>query len=1329
MSRNVDERLVEMQFNNRQFESGVKTSIQSVEALKKGLNLDASANSLANLDKVGKSFSLAGIAAGIETLSNRFSTLGIMGITALQNITNSAINAGKNIISALTIDPIKTGLEEYETKMGAITTILTNTKSKGTTLDDVNKSLGELNEYADKTIYNFAEMTKNIGTFTAAGVDLKTSTISIKGIANLAAGSGSSAMQASSAMYQLSQALASGAVKLMDWNSVVNAGMGGELFQKALEKTAVELGHGRNMAVSFRESLESGWITTEVLTKTLEKFANDESLIKAATQVTTFTKLMETMKESVQSGWAQSWENIIGDKEQSAQFFTSINDGFGSLIGPATEARNEMLKFWNANGGRDALIQGLINVFQALRAILRPIGEAFREVFPAMTGERLVELTKKFRDFTEKLKIGAETTTRIKDIFKGLFSTLKIVNQIMVTVIQMFMSLGTVALPIGKKVLDLASSFGKFLTSLNESIKATGIFNNILKKFHDLLVPIPNIFKGFDKVSSIFSKLAITIGRVFDIIQTKVSGVLKNINFNNIFGVLDAGLFAAILFGIKKFIGTLTDIVENGSGFLENLTGILDDVRGCFEAYQTNLKARTLLAIASAIGLLAVSILVLSTIDPEKIGSSLTAITMLFGELIGVMAIFEKLVFGPGFKAMVTIPVMLISLSTAILILSVAMTRLSKIDWIGIAKGLGSIGVLMAELALFMNKTSFNSMTVKSALGILVLATALLVLASAVKKFGDIDTGVMIKGLSGVGIVLVELGIFLNRLGNPARVISIATGLTILSVAMLILAKVFTDMGQLSWEEISKGIVAMGGALLIMALTLNKMPAMSLINSLAIIDVATSLAIIGKTLKNIAQMGWDEIIKSLTTMGVAFRIIAVMLLSMKGHTVDATALTIVSVAIMSLAVALKILGGMSLTEIGVALLALAGTFTVIGLTAFVLDSLIPAIYALGVAFALFGVSIAAIGGGVLALSAGLAALAVSGVAGATALVAIISSLVSLIPFMLQKFGEGIIAMAKVIGDNAPTVIEAIMKLIMALLDTIVTNLPKIVEKGVTLVVALTNGIATMLPTIIQAAFNLILAFVNGLADAIRKNTDPMIAAIKNLMSSIIEGGKKVLSAAVPEFVTAGTAIVDGFIEGIKSKIWETAKWAANLAKSALDAAKKALDSSSPSKKFAELGMYCAIGMANGLNKYSDRAIVASTSVGTSVVESLQKTVSNISDIINGDLDGSPTIRPVVDLTNVKMGVNSINSLFKQKQGITVSTTATKASSMSDEINNSKIISSSKSNTKKTANTDDSPLTIQNTYIVRNDSDIQKINQGLDNVITRHRKAKGVPVYP
>ena len=367
----VDERVVEMQFKNEDFEKGVRKSLISLKNLKQGLNLDKSTKSLSNLESTANNFSMKNLASSVASISDRFSTMGIIGMTALQNITNSAIATGKTLVSALTIDPVKSGFQEYETQINAVQTILANTESKGTTLDQVNAALDELNRYADMTIYNFTEMTRNIGTFTAAGVDLDTSVAAIKGIANLAAVSGSNSQQASTAMYQLSQALAAGTVKLQDWNSVVNAGMGGQVFQDALKETARVHGVAIDQMIkdegSFRETLSKGWITSDVLTETLAKFTGDlnesqlktmgytdeqiASIIKmgktandAATKVKTVTQLFDTLGEAMQSGWTQSWEYIVGNFDQAKESLTAVSDVLSNIINNSANKRNDLLQ-------------------------------------------------------------------------------------------------------------------------------------------------------------------------------------------------------------------------------------------------------------------------------------------------------------------------------------------------------------------------------------------------------------------------------------------------------------------------------------------------------------------------------------------------------------------------------------------------------------------------------------------------------------------------------------------------------------------------------------------------------------------------------------------------------------------------------------------------------------------------------------------------------------------------------------------------------------------------------------------------------------------------
>lgn len=372
MSETIDKRIVQMRFDNAQFESGVSKTMGTLDKLKKSLHLENTIDGISKVQSAFSKFDTAGVTVGIDTINAKFSAMQTVAFTVMQNIVNDAYAKGKQLAEAFTIEPVFSGFQEYETQINAIQTILANTQDKGSTLEDVNKALDELNHYADLTIYNFTEMTRNIGTFTAAGVDLQSSVDAIKGIANLAAISGSTSYQASTAMYQLSQAIAAGTVNLQDWNSVVNAGMGGQVFQNALKRTARQMGQDVDGMIekfgSFRLSLSEGkWLTADVLTETLKQFAGAyseadliqkgysqsqaaeivkmaETATNAATKVKTFTQLFDTLKEAAQSGWTQTWEIIVGDFEEAKDFLTGLSDYFSDIINKSAEKRNNFLE-------------------------------------------------------------------------------------------------------------------------------------------------------------------------------------------------------------------------------------------------------------------------------------------------------------------------------------------------------------------------------------------------------------------------------------------------------------------------------------------------------------------------------------------------------------------------------------------------------------------------------------------------------------------------------------------------------------------------------------------------------------------------------------------------------------------------------------------------------------------------------------------------------------------------------------------------------------------------------------------------------------------------
>lgn len=1297
MSTTVDERVVEMRFDNKQFEQNIQTSLSSLDKLKKSLNLEGAAKGLETVNDAANKCSgnMSPLSNAVETVRVRFSALEVMAITALQNITNSALAAGKNLVSAFTIDPIKTGFEEYETQINAVQTILANTSSKGTTLDQVNNALDELNHYADMTIYNFTEMTRNIGTFTAAGVDLDTSVAAIKGIANLAAVSGSNSQQASTAMYQLSQALAAGTVKLQDWNSVVNAGMGGQVFQDALKETAKVHGIAIDEMIkdegSFRETLSKGWLTSDILTETLAKFTGDlnedqlrtmgytddqiKSIIEmgktandAATKVKTFTQLFDTLKEAAQSGWTQSWEIIVGDFEEAKELLTEVSDTFSAVINASADARNKMLQDWKDLGGRTMMIEAVKNVFEGLVSVAKPVREAFNEIFPPMTGKQLAEITERIRDLTAKFKMGEESSKNLKNTFKGVFAVLDIVGQAFKAVAGGVGELIGLFLPAGNGVLSLTGSFGEYLVKLDETVKKTDIFGKAVSTVVDIVKTVITFvktagekvkefgkaagekfdFPGFELFHSFLERVHDRMAQIGDGAGKMKSGVivafemmgeaLEKCKFLKVMealwtavkviagGIADAvgtmmGTLAEKL-GNADFSGVL-DILNNiavggialsVSKFLKSVTELLEGVRGCFEAYQTNLKAGTLLKIGAAIALLAGSIVAISLIDSDKLSASLGAITVLFANLLGAMAIFNKISSDTGkvskaCTAMIAMSVAvsilagalkkvsdldwgelarglvgiaglttivvasskamassqkqvmkgatsLIIFGAAIKILASACEDLSKLQWDELGRGLTGVGVLFAEIAVFLRVAKFNGKMISTATGIVILSAAMKVLASACKDFGQMEWSEIGKGLAGIGGLLAELAVFTNLAGNAKHVMSTGVALIAIGAAMKIFASAVKDFGQLQWDEIGRGLTAIGGALAEVAIAVNLMPK-------NMIGIGTGLVIVGGALETIANcmskfggMQWEEIGRGLTVMGGALAELAISLNFMKGTLGGSAALLVASGALAVLAPVLSILGALSWEAIAKGLISIAGAFTIIGVAGAVLTPLVPTILALSGAFALIGVGVLTIGAGLLAAGTGLSALAIgftalatAGAAGATAIVAaltvIVTGIAGLIPAVLTKVGEGIIAICKVIAAGAPAIGEAVKAVVLTLIDVFVSCVPQLADGALQLVVGVLAALVTYTPQIVDLAFKFLIGILDGIASnlpsLIKAGVDVLVAFFAGIVDALrgIDTGALLkgiagigLLSAIMLALSATASLVPGAMVGI-----------------------------------------------------------------------------------------------------------------------------------------------------------------------------------------------------
>ena len=1142
LSKTVDERVVEMRFDNKDFEKNVQTTMSTLDKFKQKLNFNGASKGLENIEKSASKVNMSGLGSAVETVQAKFSKLEVMSVTALANITNSVVNAGKRIVDALTLEPVMSGFQEYETQINAVQTILANTSSKGSTLEDVNKALDELNHYADMTIYNFTEMTKNIGTFTAAGVDLDTSVSAIKGIANLAAVSGSTSQQASTAMYQLSQALAAGTVKLQDWNSVVNAGMGGQVFQDALKETAKVHGVAIDKMIkdegSFRETLKKGWLTSDILTETLSKFTGDlneqqlktmgyseeqiKSIIKmgktandAATKVKTFSQLFDTLKEAAQSGWTQSWEIIVGDFEEAKSFLTGISDTLSNMINTSADARNKVLSDWKDLGGRTAIIDSLKNTFEGLESILKPIHEAFKDIFPPITAKQLYSFSVGLKKLTSHLKISDTTANNLKETFKGVFSLFDIGISAITSFGKGIISvLGSFA-GIEGGVLGVTAELGKGVTGFRNYIKEIGLFENITGGLSNILISFINGIKTFSKAildqfnvkdfSNIFESIANIVSGGIKNISDIMQNLIKTFSSSDLIDVLNNGILATILLKIKKTIGDLSSSFESGSGVIKNITGILDDVRDCFKAYQEQLKAGTLIKIAVAIGILAGAIFTLSTIKADALTSSLVALTVLFVELVQALNKISDI--QGNISNTIKACSLMIAMSISIGILANALKNIASIDWGGLSRGLVGIGALMTELSLFISKTDLTGKIRSSATGLVLIATAMLILSKAIEEFSCMNWEDIGKGVAAIGGLLTLMSVFTNTTKSVSNAISIGVAINLLATSINNIVDAMKNISDMSLDDIQKGLIGIGGALGSIALGMNLMPKNMLTVSAGLLIVCSALENLSSFVTSIGESSWNDLAKGLSTLGASLGILSVGLKAMQGSIGGSVALISASVALLAITNVIKELGSVNIASILKSLVTIASVFAIIGAASTILSPLIPIILSLAVAFTLFGAAILSIGAvltlmgvGLTTISAGITALALSAASGATSIVAsltiIITGFISLIPTIIAKMAEGIVSFVQVISESASKIATALMKVLAETLKSLSTYGPVIVDSLLSLFVKIIDSVAEHVPELIVAFNNLFRSIFDGVINSLKNvNSDSLLKVV------------------------------------------------------------------------------------------------------------------------------------------------------------------------------------------------------------------------------------------
>lgn len=1209
----VDDKIVSIKFDNDAFQKKVADTIASLDKLRASLDFANSTRGMNELNAAAKSFDMSHIGTHIEGISAKFLALGTVAVTVLANIASKAVQVGTQMASAFTFSPIVDGFREFETNMNSIQTILANTHSAGTSLDQVNAALQQLNEYSDKTIYNFSQMARNIGTFTAAGVDLDTSVGAIKGIANLAAVSGSSAEQASSVMYQLSQALATGTVRLIDWNSVAAAGIGGEVFKSALFEAGKALGKITDSPVgqtfqqwedaghSFRDSLQEGWLTSEVLTTALQGFTGDLTEAQllsmgytaeqaagilemgriataAATEVKTFTQLLGTVKESIATGWADSFRLIIGNFDEAKTLFTGINAAIGGFVQKSADARNDMLSTWRFFGGREKLIEGLKDAFSALANVLRPVRDAFQKIFPPATALTLITLTQKFAEFTEKLQfLTFIYMPRIEKVFRGFFAVLDIGWEIIKNVARVIGTVfGALAGAAGGPVVGFIENLAvKFLELHKVLVTSGGIekfFDGILGAiqrpiqyliaFRDAIVDIFTSGTGADVVESAVGRVSDRFSMFGEIIE-KVSGiwhayiervqavlgVLDQVwdaiaswfsdlghriaetfsagDFDEAVDLVNVGLLGGILLALRRFLSGGINI-DFGGGIMESIRGTLEGLTDTLSAMQAQLRSRTLINIAIAVALLAASVTVLSLIDSAALTRALTAMAIGFGQLMAAMALLSISGMGRTSLRITALAASMILLATAAGILSIAVTNLSQLSWGELARGLTGVTVALTALTASTRLlTEDTDGLIRAGIAMIAMSVGLIVLSIAVKKFAELSWEEMAQGLVGVAGGLGAMVAALKLI--PTAELAV-TGFDILliSAALVVLSYAVKQFAEMSWAEMGQGLLGVAGGLAAIVLAMRLMPTAELaVSAVGIVLISGAMYIMAKAVQEMSKIPFGDMVKGIAGLAATMLILAVAMHFMEDALPGAAALIVISGALLVLVHVIKELAGLSLAELAMGIGAIAAVLLVLAAAALLMTPLLGSLLGLGAALTLIGLGFALFGAGAFLVAKAFEALAAAGEAGVAVLISILTTLAQALPEIIATLVVALFEAGQEILEAAPLLLDAFKVLLIKILDTIIEVVPKIGEAIGAVVVEGLARIRMLFPQVVATGLAMILALLTG----IRNNIHRIVTTATQMISEFARG----LQDNMPVLVNAGIMIITSFLNALASQ--------------------------------------------------------------------------------------------------------------------------------------------------------------------------------------------------
>lgn len=1274
MSQEVDSRVVEMRFDNANFEKNTKQTISTIDRLMEKLQFKGAEKGFEKLDAAAKDVDFATMQTSLDRLESKFSSLNIVATTALVNITNKFVDAGEKLVKSLSIDQAVSGWDKYTEKTSNVQTIMNAT---GKSIDQVNGYLNKLMWYSDETSYSFSEMTSALSQMTAAGGNIDKMIPMIMGIANATADAGKTGFAFQSTIRNLTQSYSAGHLQLQDWKSLNLMGTATKALKQELIDTAVELGvikEGEVTIASFESSLQKKWANTEVMEKTFAKYASmmeaayeltqknpgmtssealeqlkgqygelAERAALAAQQATSFAQAIDSTKDAASSKWMGVFETIFGNKEEATDTWTELANRLYDIFVPPIEALNERLKDglnsgWNKllenelgdqadvyaytmeqvalasgaitekqisdagsfgeaikqggisadllkkgldeaqasaekmltlsdaelkarglereeiekqasafeelnqkvqNGtldlegyskqirelsGREHLMQSLWNLMDAVSAIVKPIHEAFQDIFPPKTGEEIKSFAQWLDSITKKLIISDDTAKKIKTTAEGVFSALRVGKDILEGIISGMVRVLNLTKPLADILLDAASAAGEFASEITKGLHPLDTIGTWVTNFVDAAAPVLYSFGSVaDKIFMQFAQGAKEAFNEFD--PEKLNQFILG------------GMGASMLVSIKEFFESIKSIGSSAKDVVGGIKDCIESLGEAIDAWKSAKKADTMMTIAKAVALMAGSLAVLSMVKADRLGAAIGALTVTFGELLGVMAVMTQLTKNVQSLKLSVLAGGMVAVSAAVLVLSGALKVISTIDSDKLLGSVVALGGVMAELTLVAGILSRDGgRFTKGAAGMIAFAAGIRILASSVKALGGLSVTALAKGIAGVGALCAELVVAAKLMNGTKFGIGKGTGFVLMAASMEILQDAVAKFGEMDNEAVVRGLTSIGGALVIFVAAMNLL---------------------------------------------------------KGGIGSAISLTMMAAAVNLLVPAFQGLGNLSWEAIGKGLLTIVGAFVVLGGAAVILSPVTPVIVALSLSLSALALSL----GALLTLSS--AANFVQNLA---------SSLSLLNGLNFQVFLNGIKALAwtlvefiagvfQGLAEVASSLVTSIAKIIKAICDAIILAAPSIGQAlyvlGTTVidtVVSLTEYIWEKIEPALNDLWTKFTTWAGSHNPLDPKNwggqdkgvsAQTFVLPFADILDEL-KNGDSMMAGIYQAFAGIGKNASEGMKEGQLDGKKEAADASEEVANAVIETSKTTFDSHSPSRVMAELGRYVTVGLAEGI---------------------------------------------------------------------------------------------------------------------------------------------------